>query len=499
MLKPIVNASDGIVTDNFQSRVPIEGTDVMSTVLDPFITALSTTVPLPVEVLSPLCGLVTEVVYPGGSASRMGGSWILTPLQVAMNNLLRVISEYDPDNETTVSNIEKSVYNYQSALVNALAGKDGLINRFVITGRSANSGRFVAIASTERGPEWVGVPAAMMDDLGFKEGSYALVARQPILHEKGVEVVRTYPVPHDCIAFHPVLHEDFNLDHDGDQCPVQFVPIAFEDEAAANVLSSYKDKPVKNIPYPVTSEKGEAWESGESLDEIGAEVESGLAPTGISISPEDMISGKVDWYEKASGKELLEDSRKIIDGLNLSEIRERVGHVGFANLCTKRFVGPAGALGTALRVIALASGDNEVLLSAMYINERITQTLMDAKHSVGATDEQGFIKVMDALNLRREFDGASRADISAVLIENGMDEEKIKPFMEYHFLELENFEDEGKGVKDSYANGHDFLASSTGNVQDMDELLHTYRSYSGVDPSYATTPFTAAALRIFKS
>ena len=118
---------------NFQSIVPMDGLEADNTVLDPILGSISSVIDLPVEVDTPLCGPVTSVVYPGGYATAQGGSYILNDIQIAANNLLRLIEDYNPLDFTK---LEKSVLAYHATLVGALSGKKGLLNRQIFTQRA---------------------------------------------------------------------------------------------------------------------------------------------------------------------------------------------------------------------------------------------------------------------------------------------------------------------------------------------------------------------------
>ena len=495
-MRPISVVDDDKVVTNWQSVVPMEGLHSDRTVLDPILAMVSTAIDLPVEVETRLQGPITQVVYPGGSATVQGDSYVLKPYMIAANNLLRLIADCDWTTEDDLLRrqqermLAKSVNAYLLALVRTLSGKKGLINRQVLTRRADCSLRAVAIAGIARGPEWVGIPRKAMEQMGRKDGDLFTMVRFPCLWDGSVEIVRCYAVDHDCVVVHPVLHRQFGLDHDGDTLSLWAVPKHLVDEAEQHVLSFYKAYDEKVKPYPIAEVKGESWDTAEDLDVIHAEVLDKLAPTGKSIGPEDLISGDVAWYEQSAGKELLEDTRTIASGIDLAEIRDRVVTVNSANLIMKRYVGPAGALGTALKVIGLASKKPEVLRSAMYINERLTQSLMDAKHAVGGVESQGFMQVMDALNLQRDMEGAKRAQVVAKLVANGMEADKVRPFCDYFFV--------GKdlvGVKEHYANYHSLLASSTSNSMDEDDLITEYRSAS--PDGYSDEAFTAAVLRVF--
>lgn len=494
MMRPIRVIENGVVTTNFQSVVPMEGLHADRSVLDPLLGAISSDIDLPEEVETSLSGPVTSVTYPGGYATISGGSYVLTDLHVACNNLLRIIEDYTDEDHTKLT---KSVEQYHTALALTLVGKKGLLNRQVLTSRVGKSIRAVAVACADRSPEWIGLPSRAMSSIGICEGDLVTFCRFPILTDGGVEVVRAYPRNDDAISVHPVLHEQLNLDHDGDEIPVWAVPREHYLEAEAAIVSYYKGKDSKKMPYPVAKTKGDSWDASTPVDRIHQDVVTGLAPTGASISPLDIIDGNVDWYEKASGKDLLEDTREIINGLSLEQIRERVCHVNKANLIMKRYVGPAGALGTAIKVVALRSGDQDVLVSAMYINERLTQSLMDAKHNVGSTDQQEFIQIMDALNLTGPMQCATRAQVVKKLTSAGMDEQKVKPFCDYHYAAAANPKD--AGVKSVYADTVATLELCTTKPKDLEDMIHTLRSVRLGDPVHAEDPLTASVLRVLNS
>lgn len=476
---------------NFQSIVPMDGLEADGTVLDPILGSISSVIDLPVEIDTPLCGPVTSVVYPGGYATAQGGSYILNDIQIAANNLLRLIQDYNPEDK---SKLEKCVINYHTTLVTTLSGKKGLLNRQIFTQRAGCSLRAVAIASIDRGPEWIAVPKRSMMQMGASDGDLCTAVRFPCLWDGSVEVLRMYAVDHDCVGVHPTLHRQFGLDHDGDTMSLWMVPKALRDEAEQHVLSFYRGYDEKVKPYPVAVTKGESWDTDADIDDIHEELVAKLAPTGKSIGPEDLMDGSVEWYEQSAGKDLIADTQQIMSGIDLTEIRQRVCNVNQANLIMKRYVGPAGSLGTALKVTALSSGDETIMRSAMYINERLTQSLMDAKHNVGATDQQGFMQVMDALCCRRDMNGATRKQIIAKLTANGMDADKVRPYCDYMFAEGPNSSKQGDGVKAIFDSNHPLVATSTSMSNDEEELVSLYRR-AGL-PEYAEDAFTAAALRV---
>ena len=476
---------------NFQSIVPMDGLEADNTVLDPILGSISSVIDLPVEVDTPLCGPVTSVVYPGGYATAQGGSYILNDIQIAANNLLRLIEDYNPLDFTK---LEKSVLAYHATLVGALSGKKGLLNRQIFTQRAGCSVRAVAVATITRGPEWVAVPKSSMMQMGAIDGDLCTAVRFPCLWDGSVEVVRMYAVDNDCIGVHPVLHRQLNLDHDGDTVSLWRTPKELRDEAEQHVLSFYRSYDEKVKPYPVAVTKGESWDTDADIDEIHEELVAKLAPTGRSIGPEDLMDGTVEWYEQSAGKDLIADTQQIMSGIDLAEIRQRVCNVNQANLIMKRYVGPAGSLGTALKVTALSTGDETIQRSAMYINERLTQSLMDAKHNVGATDQQGFMQVMDALCCRRDMDGATRKQVIAKLVANGMDADRVRPYIDHFFVEGPNDSKQRCGVKNIFEDTHPFVATSTSMSNDEEELIALYRRAGS--PEHAEDAFTAAALRV---
>lgn len=490
------------VTSDFQSEVPMEGTSIQSTLADPAIVEAGAEIPLGFVVDTPY-GPTDKIAYPGGYVQDDGNYWVLEPYQVAINNLLRLrkaLRVSRPEEaDVWYKRFQKSVDAFYAALSRLLSGKKGLMARHLIGARTGNSLRAVAIAGVSRGPEWVGVPQKSMNIIGALDGQLFLAARFPVLHKGSVEVLRAYGVDCDCVVVHPVLHRQFGLDHDGDTMSLWKVPEQLRHEAEDHVLGFYRGYDEKVKPYPVGVTNGESWETDADIDEIHEELVAKLAPSGRSIGPGDLISGDVEWYEESTGKDLIADTQQIVSGIDLAEVRDRVCNVNFANLVTKRYIGPAGSLGASIKTLALATGDLDIQGSAMYVTERLCQSLMDAKHNIGHTDKGEFQTLMDLLHFRGGAFTMSERNYLAALEGCGLSAERSRPIAALLIGlrdEVESEFDAGAGA--FFDNRHAVLAAALDSDVDADFLTDSLCKLLNSHSDTAPDPITKSLYSIME-
>jgi len=193
---------------------------------------------------------------------------------------------------------------HPESMVMRLAGKRGLLRRYLLGQATLFSGRSVIVPDLSLGPDSIGLPAAMSTSLGIDRlgdaGEVVLLNRQPTLHPYNILALRAQAAPGDAIRLHPLVLTMIAGDFDGDTVAVHR-PLTPEARAEAlsklspaRFLRSWANGRVQaktdlDIALGICLASDDE-DGRQQLTNIGLEQVSGLTAGDIAIAFESLIA-----------------------------------------------------------------------------------------------------------------------------------------------------------------------------------------------------------------
>jgi len=430
-----VNEDKQEKTSDISKIIPEELLDnIENTILDSEIQKNGINYELIDFIVDPFDRKINRIQLPPIKAILDQNCYILNTLQIMFNTILKVEDSYIK-NECKKTSLAAAVNNYITrGLTSSLWGKDGYFRNLCVAHRNIDSVRGVALPNANYSIHEIGIPKIAMNVSERKHGDYCLVTRYPAIWDGSIEVVRARASNNDCIEIHPLLHKQLNLDHDGDDLTIFWIPKEKEciEEAEDNVLQFFKSQGAGSWPKQLTiaGKSNDNFETSD-LDLLKKETKERFIPNGLSIDPIEIISGNHN-LDDIFDKNYKEDTLEIANGIDPKNFYKRTTNINLINLTMKMFMGPVGSISNDVKLIG-KNGNSKVRRSAMHISEKIQQALMDSKHEIGSPNNMKFMKMKNAIGGIGET-GKDIGKILDCLDENGISFDKSLPFIVYMYL-----------------------------------------------------------------
>ena len=422
-------------TKDISKLIPLELLDnVEKTVLDPEIQKNGYVHELLKPIKDPYGREINTIALPSVKSIIEQNCWILDIIHIMFNTILKVEEGY-LNKEYEYSRVSSAVNSYiNRALSDSVWGKSGLFRKICVSYRCSDTFRAVALPNSYYGIDWIGVPRQAMRASERKHGDFCFITRFPAIWDGSIEVMRARASGNDTIEIHPLLHEQFNLDHDGDALTGFWIPKDKDciEEANDNVLQFFMNNSSRKWPKELNmnAHMGDTY-TIDDLDELNKEVKERLTPDGLSINPKDLLAATHN-LDILLDKKYKEDTAVIANGINKKEFYNRSININKINLTMKMFMGPVGQTANDIKLVG-KNGSDKVRRSAMYISEAIQQALMNSKHEIGNPNNMKFMVIKDAIN----GSGKTGKDIDKILeclVEHELDIEFVFPFIAHMYM-----------------------------------------------------------------
>lgn len=418
-----------IETDDLPSMVdPNKLLDVTGTILDPKIVENGSWIYMPIVVSDYAGREVMQVRVPPIEPLDSDGLWLIHPVMMAANQLIRVIKQFQ-NGQTSEIAVHKTFSSYQMQVIRSLAGKSGVIRNVVIGARIKRSGRAVLVPNSNHEPEWVGLPGRLFDDAELKHGDYVMIGRDPTIWDGSIEILRARKSDGDVGELHPLLFSQLNADCDGDA--IYWFPVPKDPGCQIEAREHLMEFCLQHGRWKKQALKDHCSET-VNWDNVRQETVDRFPVDGFSVSPEDIAGSPQGLWEtigRTTGKGELQDAcREMAQGLEFDHWYDRVLEKNLEMLRMKVMMGPIGAACNRLKVLA---GWNPMWLkSANYLSERLQQMLLDSKHGSGYDPNY----VLRILNQQGKWKKASPTDALAELEHLGMDPQEAQTMVEVIYL-----------------------------------------------------------------
>lgn len=422
-------------TKDISKLIPLELLDnVEKTVLDPEIQKNGYVHELLEPIKDPYGRKINTIILPSIKSIIEQNCWILDKIHIMFNTILKVEEGY-LNKEFEYSRVSSAVNSYiNKALSDSIWGKSGLFRKICVSYRCPDTFRAVALPNSYYGVDWIGVPKEVMHASERKHGDFCLITRFPAIWDGSIEVMRARASGNDTIEIHPLLHKQFNLDHDGDTLTGFWIPKDKDctEEASENVLQFFMNESSRKWPKELNmSARTNDTYLVDDLDQLNKEVKERLIPNGLSINPEEILMETHD-LDTLLDKKYKEDTACIAKGISKKEFYNRSIDINKINLTMKMFLGPVGQTANDIKLVG-KNGSNKVRRSAMYISEAIQQALMDSKHEIGNPNNMKFMVMKAAINGT----GETRKDIDKILeclVEHKLNVKLVFPFIAHIYM-----------------------------------------------------------------
>jgi len=421
-------------TTDISKIVPFEFIDsVENTVLDPEIQNNGGEFKLNKPIYDNYGREIHRLTIPPIKAMFKENCWVLDNIQMKFNALMKVHDDYI-NQRCDYARVQNAAKSYlEKGLAESIWGKDGYFRSICISHRCPHSMRAVALPNADYGIDEVGIPKSAMLASNRKHGDFILITRFPAIWDGSIEVFKARASNNDCIELHPLLHSQFNLDHDGDTLSGYWVPDEEDclQEAADNLISFFKESE-NSWPTELCMNGYPKEEYDPSdIESLKTETKQRLVPDGFSIDPVALLD-QIHDLDEVTGKGYAEDISAICKGISKKDFYNRSIDINVKNLTMKMFMGPVGVISNDVKLIG-SNGPEHVKKSAMYISQAIQQSLMDSKHEVGSPNNMRFMKIRNAIRGDQHYK-RNPDKIMECIEENGMDASKAEPFVMYMYV-----------------------------------------------------------------
>ena len=426
---PIRYETGALATASVLDEVQLATTK--DTVLDPELEQTGAWMQLPIPCNDYVNRPIQQVWFPPSPALRENGQVVLDHMQSAAQMLLCAIDGF-LCKRTKNTQLVTSVRSYQLQAIRTLFGKDGFINQHLVSVRMRRTGRAVLLATPGGSPFNCIAPISMMKQLGIRDGDPVIIGRDPTIWEGSVEALNCYGGKDDVIRLHPIVFGQLGADSDGDTVWLLGLNRDCHEEAQKHIGQFMQ----RHAKYPVPYAHDGAEINWETVEE---EMYLRARPTGFSVGPEDVLTdtGVMNQVQIITGKDLTDECRRVAQGLSLEEWKKLILHMNQAQLTMKVGMGPVGAAGMALRIIA---GDHpRKKKAAGAVSERLSQLLLSAKNARDTGCQYSHVAALDILQKRGEAASMSGEDaakkIAGIL---GLRPRDVRPIIHYLYSRTEN-------------------------------------------------------------
>lgn len=372
---------------------------------------------------------------------RKYGIVYLNRIQVAANRLIDAITNYKTGTHPNIAEARKFLQGafsmLEDVIIDTMVGKGGLITRHVMGLRLPYSMMTPAAGTHSCEHDQVLIPLSEAKKIKAWDDNIIMVHREPLLHGLGIVFLRAKIVPDhqaDSTRIPWCVFLGMNADCDGD--------LIFLTNITEHLKSCSDEDRIKivaeiNRVSEVDSERHAysaslmllndsptpTYKNGSLKEDLDMRLDDSL---GLSFGAEDIFGDK----KQNQFLELLEhhlgiDPARIMKYATDMQEEEWAGEMcdTAKALCyTKRGLGIVGAIGSYALVIA--SAFPACIDAAVSIKERLSQTVLDAKHG---EDLDHINECLDALMKTGKFEEASHYSRIDALVRNGFDKETIAP------------------------------------------------------------------------
>ena len=421
-------------TTDISKIIPFELLDsIEGTVLDPEIQSNGGEFELNKPIHDNYGRKIYRLSIPPIKAMNEEKCWVLDNIQMRFNTIMKVYNDYINErcDYHRVQNAARSYF--EKGLADSIWGKDGSFRSICISHRCPHSVRAVALPNADYGIDEIGIPREVMVVSGKRHGDPILVTRFPAIWDGSIEVLKARTSNNNCIEIHPLLHSQFNLDHDGDTLTGYWVPDEEDclQEAADNLISFFKESENSWPTELCMSGYPKKEYDPSDIESLKAETKQRLVPDGFSIDPVALLNQTHD-LDEVTGKGYAEDISAICKGISTRDFYERSIDINVKNLTMKMFMGPVGSVSNDVKLVG-SDGPEHVRDSAMYISQAIQQSLMDSKHEVGSANNMRFMKIKNAVRGNQDYMNNPQ-EIMKCIEENGINSVKAEPFVMYMYV-----------------------------------------------------------------
>lgn len=267
------------------------------------------------------------------------------------------------DFQGTRVELQRAVLAFQTSLVQLkLAGKKGLLQRWVYGTRCSNSVRAVAAPSINITVNQVGVPEYACRKAKIEQGDWVLLSRSPVLHKGSVLLLQVVKVDGLAIRIHPLHNSGLGCDFDGDEIEIKKI------EPCDSDIHTQLGACLNWAKWPT------------ELSLAGESTEERTAPLEHTLGPEDMLQEDAPLLKvvKEAGGKVPADIPTYVQGCNPEEFKDVAYETTMDLAFMKVNIGKVGALTDVIAFIL--SNDESTLNLALQFKEHVTQTLLDSKH-----------------------------------------------------------------------------------------------------------------------
>lgn len=431
-------------------RLVPQGIDVSGTVLDSSMKPHGGSIVLPVPVVtytgrekifgrSEQPGYDYTVATPKYWTRKVLVPWIENFMVVAgrpvlsmplfrADNVIRVANRFRNE-EASAVDVQTSVNRYHDEVERALTSKRGLLTRDMFGVRCCCSLRAVVVPDPDLMYHQFGIPKAAAAQAGIKENDWILALRSPVLWHGSVLVARAKLVDGAAAQSNPFVMQGLGLDFDGDQMSFFKIDLDHHPHLLTELTKAVGDPTVETFKWADEFLINDT-EEEVNWNHIGMELLCRLAPTGMSLGPEDCLDpSKSPFLEAASkAKETPKNFQAYAQGLKIKEWAEETEAAAVQVCKLKLEVGLLGASTDKMNQVLLAF-EPELLKLGLEIKERLTDLMMkNAKRRGGLVYDTN--KITALLDRRGPFESASVETAMSYMEEVGFDINRYRPVIE---------------------------------------------------------------------
>lgn len=342
------------------------------------------------------------------------------------DQLLRVCWRFEAG-EVSEKQVRQWARRVQDQIVSHLVGPNGVLTTDILSVRCAHSIRAVAVPDNRLWASQVRLPREAALKAGIKEQDWVLLVRQPILHEGGVVLQQAWFWDEPAIGTNPSVLKPLGLDYDGDQVAVFKVPQTRE------ALEEIQSKPLEELKMLGNwVDELVYFKSDPTVDwdHYMEDLEDRLVIDGTTFGPQDALEPENSPFalqaDSSGCKSFQHDAKAWAKGVTLEEFVNE-SHTALVDIVRLKVeIGLVGALTDKICQICHFVGGTQGLSEALRFKECLTQTLMDAKHGLGAFSADVVTKIFERRGSwsRRKPDAAVRA-----LVKAGVPAEVVTPIV----------------------------------------------------------------------
>lgn len=401
---------------------------------------------------------------------QQNGVQYLNPIQSQANNMINILQSYTNDDEEKKDWLQSAFNGLNDALISSLAGKRGILNRYLSGYRVRDSLMFVCTGSPRLKHDQIEIPRKYARNIGVESGDLVMYCRHPILHELSVRFARAVVISDSATGALPYRNFlGLGADCDGDQIVVFALPrevvqypgieeAISEDitdtvnrsEMHGSMLLYKKEKrpPVGEHFVSMCTECqtvnklqmdaprecsscGAKLAAGIPMDLETLDTEERFIEDGLSFGPEDVInSGSCEFLDRLRDndiKDTKDDFFNIFRGE--ADLIASAGAVLEEQSNIKLKLGFVGRTGSDALVAANFIDKPEINRSACYLKEKLSQQVLDCKHGEDLSNMETILGIL--CKFGEEYRYLSADEMVERAQSFGYNPQLLRPIIEY--------------------------------------------------------------------